>query len=69
MRGRCAALRKYVEALARSRVTNYEQVVLNPSEPDKISMNPISQLTYPFVVREDRNPKGRAWLEAIVGQH
>lgn len=60
--------RKYVEALARSRITNYRQEVADPSRPESIQMKPISALTYPFVVREDRNPKGRAWLEAILAQ-
>lgn len=60
--------RKYVEALARSRITSYAQEVQDPSRPENIQMRPISALTYPFSVREDRNPKGRAWLESIINQ-
>jgi hypothetical protein len=60
--------RKYVEALARSRITSYMQEVNDPSRPENIQMKPIAALTYPFTVREDRNPKGRAWLESILNQ-
>lgn len=60
--------RKYIEALARSRITNYEQVIADPARPESLSMKPIAALTYPFVVREDRNPKGPAWLKAILDQ-
>lgn len=58
--------RKYVEALARSRVTGYTQHVPDASRPEAIQMVPSSAMTYPFSVREDRNPKGRAWLDLIV---
>ena len=60
--------RKYVEALARSRVTTYEQRVPNPQQPENIQMVPKVVLTYPFTVREDRNPRGAAWLDAIMRQ-
>lgn len=60
--------RKYVEALARSRITNYQQEVADPSRPESIQMKPIAALTYPFTVREDRNPRGKSWLEGILRQ-
>lgn len=60
--------RKYLEALARSRVTTYRQNTPNPSQPENIQMVPVAGLTYPFSVREDRNPKGPAWLDAILKQ-
>ena len=60
--------RKYVEALARSRVTNYRQRVADPTRPENIEMQPMASLTYPFVVREDRNKYGPAWLDAILKQ-
>jgi hypothetical protein len=60
--------RKYVEALARSRTTNYIQSLADPSRPESIQMKPVSALTYPFVVREDRNPNGAAWLRSILEQ-
>ncbi len=60
--------RKYVECLARSRVTSYRQVVKDASQPEKISMVPVAGLTYPFTLREDRNPRGAAWLDALLKQ-
>jgi len=60
--------RKYVEILARSRVVNYIQEVLDPQRPESIQMKPIAALTYPFAVRRDNNPYGAAWLEAILKQ-
>lgn len=59
--------RKYVEALARSRITNYTQTE-DQLKPENIQMNDITSLTYPFAVREDRNPKGAQWLENILLQ-
>ena len=60
--------RKYVEALAWSKITTYRQDVADPSRPENIQMTPLANMTAPFVVREDRNPKGRAWLENILAQ-
>lgn len=60
--------RKYVEILARSRITNYVQEVLDPQRPESIQMKPLAALTYPFAVRRDDNPYGSAWLEAILKQ-
>jgi len=60
--------RKYVEALARCRVTKYEQRVQNASRPENIQMVEKCTLSYPFAVLHDPNPNGRAWLEAIMSQ-
>jgi len=60
--------RKYIEALARSRIVTYRQEVADPSRPENIQMTAIPNLTAPFVVREDKNPRGRAWLEHILAQ-
>lgn len=60
--------RKYVEALARSRITNYVQEVADQSRPESIQMKPIPALTYPFVVRRDPNRYGAAWLDSILKQ-
>lgn len=60
--------RKYVEALARSTVTNYRQETRDPRAPDDIRMVPKTAPSYPFEVLEDKNPKGRAWLDAILHQ-
>ena len=59
--------RKFFEALARCRTTKYQQRH-NPIERDKIENVPITVQTYPFSVLEDRNPKGRAWLQGIVAE-
>lgn len=60
--------RKYVEQLARTRTTKYEQRVTDPSRPENIQMIERSALTYPFTVTHDPNPKGREWLKAILAQ-
>jgi len=60
--------RKYVEVLARSKIITYRQEVADPSRPENIQMTPLPNITAPFVVREDKNPKGRAWLEHILAQ-
>jgi hypothetical protein len=60
--------RKYVEALARCRVTKYEQQVMDPMRPENIQMVERTALSYPFAVIEDPHPNGRAWLESILDQ-
>ena len=60
--------RKYVEILARSKIITYRQEVADPSRPENIQMTPLANMTTPFVVREDKNPKGRVWLENILAQ-
>jgi hypothetical protein len=60
--------RKYVEALARCRVTKYEQQVMDPMRPENIQMVERTALSYPFAVIEDPHPNGRAWLESILAQ-
>lgn len=60
--------RKYVEALARSRITTYQQQTPDPTKPDVIQMIDITSITYPFAVREDPNPRGWPWLSAILDQ-
>lgn len=60
--------RKYVEALVRSVETGYKQQVRNPHAPDEIEMVPRTVPSYPFEVLKDPNPKGRAWLDALLHQ-
>jgi hypothetical protein len=60
--------RKYVEALARTRVTKYEQKTVDPSRPENIQMYERTALSYPFTVVHDPNPIGREWLKAILAQ-
>jgi len=60
--------RKYVEALARSTVTNYRQTTPDASKPDNIQMIPRTSVTYPFSVLHDPHPKGREWLKQLTAQ-
>jgi hypothetical protein len=60
--------RKFVEDLARCRTIVYDQLVQDPTRPENIQMVERGAVTYPFSVLNDPNPKGRAWLEAIVAQ-
>lgn len=60
--------RKYLEVLARMKETRYRQVTPNPSEPDKWAMVATHGQVFPFVVIEDKNPKGQAWLEHIMSE-
>lgn len=60
--------RKFVEALARSKpeeITTSEFV--NPMSGDHdVRMDIMSGLKYPFEIRHDANPNGRAWLDKIL---
>ena len=58
--------RKYVEALARCRITKYAQSVQDQSRPENIQLSERTTLSYPFAVLHDPSPSGRAWLEAIM---
>jgi hypothetical protein len=58
--------RKYVEILARCRNTKYHQRLTDPGRPDAMVMEEKTVLSYPFAVIEDKNPRGRVWLEAIL---
>lgn len=60
--------RKYVEILARMKETKYSQFTPNPSEPDRIVMSARHGLSYPFDVVEDKNPRGRAWLNNVLAE-
>lgn len=60
--------RRFVEALARCRVTTYEQRVPDLSNPANIQMVPKVILRYPFSVIKDPNPLGKEWLDQILAQ-
>lgn len=60
--------RKYLEVLARMKETKYTQRVPNPSEPDRMVLEPRSAIVYPFDIQHDPNPKGRAWLNNILAE-
>lgn len=69
IRGKATIIkRKYLEALARCRTTTIRQVRPNPYDQSVIQNVPTTVPTYPFVVLEDKNPRGRAWLEGILAQ-
>ena len=50
--------RKYVEVLARTRTTVFDQKTPDLSEPANIQMIPKTNLTYPFTVLKDPDPPG-----------
>ena len=58
--------RKYLEVLARCKESKFTQRTSNPNEPDRIEMVQRTAFAYPFELVEDKNPKGRAWLEAVM---
>lgn len=61
--------RKYVEVLARMKQTSYSQRPQDMSNPERSNeLLPRTFLVYPFQVLEDKNPKGRAWLQAIMAE-
>jgi hypothetical protein len=60
--------RKYVEILARMKETKYSQVTRNPAAPDQIDMVARHGLSYPFDLVEDKNPRGRAWLNNVLAE-
>jgi len=60
--------RKYVEILARMKETKYSQVTRNPAAPDQIDMVARHGLSYPFDLVEDKNPRGRAWLNNVMAE-
>ena len=60
--------RKYVEILARMKETKYTQVTPNPAAPDVSEMRARHGLVYPFEVLEDKNVRGRAWLNNVMAE-
>jgi len=62
--------RMFVETLARAKKTGYDNVLITDqhSREPKYIYPSRTGLRYPFSVIEDKNPKGRAWLEAVLRQ-
>lgn len=61
--------RKYVEALARSRITAVDQKeATNPMELAVLDLTQISSLAYPFTVIADPSPEGAEWLMDLLNQ-
>ena len=64
----CKVKRKYVEALARNRVTRYEQKIPDASKPHQYVMAPDTVVAAPFTVRNDPDPRGAEWLRGILAE-
>lgn len=60
--------RKYLEILARMKETKYKQHTPNPAAPDVIEMQARHGLVYPFELLEDKNPRGRGWLNNVLAE-
>ena len=58
--------RKYVERLARAKETGYDQQVDDRMGERMNSLQSRNSLRYPFTVNRDDNPRGSAWLRAIL---
>lgn len=58
--------RKYVERLARAKETGYDQTVDERIGERMNSLQSRNSLRYPFTVNRDDNPRGSAWLRAIL---
>lgn len=61
--------RMHVEVLARMKETRYTQPTRNPMDPEGGNyLIPQHAQVYPFEVIEDKNPRGRAWVEALLNE-
>lgn len=61
--------RKYVEVLARMKVTTQKQVRYKDSQNiDAIKMVPHTALRFPFTVIADPSPRGKDWLKAVLAE-
>lgn len=59
--------RKYVEALARTRLESFGQRQ-DSFDLSSIALVPRTVIAYPFSVINDPNPNGRTWLEGILAE-
>lgn len=58
--------RKYLEQLARAKMTTYTQQKIKDGEDNESYRNvPHTALRYPFTVTEDQNPRGADWLRMV----
>lgn len=58
--------RKYLERLARAKETGYDQTVDDRLGERMNTLHNRHSLRYPFQVNRDDNPRGAAWLRAIL---
>ena len=69
VRGNPQAVRRcYVERLARMKKTGFSQNLDTLDESKFNMMKARSVLRHPFTVIEDRNPRGSAWLRAVLSE-
>lgn len=68
-RGKPTKMRRmFLEVLARCKESKYSQHTNNPNQPDRIELRERTAHAYPFQVLHDSNPKGRAWLRAVLSE-
>jgi len=60
--------RKYLEVLARMKETKFSQNQEAPGEA-RNALIPRTAFVYPFEIRRDPNPRGAAWLYAIMAEN
>ena len=60
--------RKFVEVLARTRHTGYEQRTPDANKPHKYVMVPSMVVTDPFTIVHDPHPNGAAWIQGILSE-
>ena len=58
--------RKYVERLARAKETGYDQDLDERKGEGMNVLKQVKSLRYPFTVNRDDNPRGSAWLRAVL---
>lgn len=62
--------RKYLEVLARMKTTRFTQPARDNMNPEPgNALIPHTGMVYPFQVIEDKNPRGGAWLSAILQEN
>lgn len=62
--------RKYLEVMARMKETRYTQPARDMMNPEAgNAMLPATGVVYPFQILEDKNPRGFAWLQAILSEN
>ena len=63
--------RKFVEVLAKSKITTYSQEKYRDNDGNESYRQiPHTAVRYPFSMVEDANPRGRDWLKSILqAQH
>ena len=62
--------RKFVGVLANAKRTRFsQQTYKDANGNDAIRNVPHTALAYPFDVREDKNPNGRAWLKQLLNSY